>query len=216
VNTWKCDWPLRYPTPERGLAPQFVVEELWRLNQGRENVVTTEVGQNQMWAAQYYRVDQPRQFLTSGGLGTMGYGFPAAIGAQIGRPGALVWDIAGDGSIQMNIQELATASVNKLPVKIAILNNGVLGMVRQWQTLFYHNRLSGTVLTGNPDFVALAHAYGAEGMRVTEPEQVAPAIERANAITDRPVLIDFHVWPEANVMPMIPAGKSIDDLIMEA
>jgi acetolactate synthase-1/2/3 large subunit len=216
VQAWKRDCPLCYPLPDHGLAPQFVIEELWRLNQGREAVVTTEVGQNQMWAAQYYRVDEPRQFLTSGGLGTMGYGFPAAIGAQVGRPEATVWDIAGDGSLQMNIQELATAVVNKLPVKVAILNNGVLGMVRQWQTLFYHNRLSGTVLTGNPDFVALAHAYGAEGIRVTEPEEVAPAIERANAITDRPVLVDFHVWPEANVMPMIPAGKSVDELIMEA
>ena len=216
VAAWKRACPLRYPRPERGIAPQFVIEELWRLNQGREAVVTTEVGQNQMWAAQYYRVDQPRQFMTSGGLGTMGYGFPAAIGAQVGRPEATVWDIAGDGSIQMNLQELATAVVNKLPVKVAILNNGVLGMVRQWQTLFYHNRLSGTVLTGNPDFSAVARAYGGEGILVTEPEDVAPAIERANAINDRPVFVDFHVWPEANVMPMIPAGKSVDDLIMEA
>ncbi len=215
LAAWKKESPLCYPTPRQSIAPQFVVEELCRIMAGR-GLVTTEVGQNQMWAAQYYRVDQPRQFLTSGGLGTMGYGFPAAIGAQIGRPGEPVWDIAGDGSIQMNIQELATATVHKLPVKVAILNNGVLGMVRQWQTLFYHNRLSGTILSGNPDFAALARAYGAEGITVTEPEQVAPAIERAMEIDDRPVFVDFHVWPEANVMPMIPAGKSVDDLIMEA
>ncbi len=215
VNAWKIDYPLSYPAPEEGIAPQFVIEELWRLTEGQA-IVATEVGQNQMWAAQYYLADRPRQFLTSGGLGTMGYGFPAAIGAQVGYPDATVWDIAGDGSIQMNIQELATAVINKLPVKVAILNNGYLGMVRQWQTLFYHNRLSGTVLSGNPDFVALALAFGAEGILVTEPEQVAPAIERANAIDDRPVLVDFRVWPMANVMPMIPAGKSVDNLIMEA
>jgi acetolactate synthase-1/2/3 large subunit len=215
VETWKRDCPLTYPTPPSGIAPQYVIEELWRITRGQA-VVSTEVGQNQMWAAQYYRVDQPRHFLTSGGLGTMGYGFPAAIGAQVGCPEAVVWDIAGDGSIQMNIQELATATVNRLPVKVAILNNGVLGMVRQWQTLFYHNRLSGTVLTGSPDFAAVARAYGAEGITVTEPEQVAPAIERAMEIDDRPVFVDFHVWPEANVMPMIPAGKSVEDLIMEA
>jgi acetolactate synthase-1/2/3 large subunit len=216
VDAWKVDCPLCYPEPPEGIAPQYVIEELWRITRGQA-VVTTEVGQNQMWAAQYYLADRPRQFLTSGGLGTMGYGFPAAIGAQVGCPEANVWDIAGDGSIQMNIQELATAIANKLPVKVAILNNGYLGMVRQWQTLFYHNRLSGTVLeNGNPDFVALAKAYGAEGILVKEAEEVAPAIERANAIEDRPVLVDFRVWPMANVMPMIPAGKSVDDLIMEA
>ena len=215
IAAWKRECPLRYPTPEQGIAPQYVIEELCRI-MGGQGLVTTEVGQNQMWAAQYYKVEKPRQFLTSGGLGTMGYGFPAAIGAQIGRPGETVWDIAGDGSIQMNIQELATAAVNKLPVKVAILNNGVLGMVRQWQTLFYHNRLSGVVLSGNPDFVALVRAYGGEGFRVTEPEEVAPTIERAMEINDRPVFVDFQVWPEANVMPMIPGGKSVDDLIMEA
>jgi acetolactate synthase-1/2/3 large subunit len=217
VAGWKRDFPLCYKQPPAGMiAPQFVIEEICAVT-GGQAVVATEVGQNQMWAAQYYRVDQPRHFLTSGGLGTMGYGFPAAIGAQFGCPQATVWDIAGDGSIQMNIQELATAVQHKLPVKVAILNNGYLGMVRQWQELFYGRRYSGTFLEpGNPDFVAVAQAYGGAGIRVTEPDQVRPAIEQAMAITDRPVFVDFHVWPEANVTPFIPAGKSVDDLIMEA
>ena len=217
IAEWKRDFPLGYKQPPEGMiAPQFVIEELWAVTKG-DAIVSTEVGQNQMWAALYWRVDQPRRFLTSGGLGTMGYGFPAAIGAQFGCPDAVVWDIAGDGSIQMNIQELATATQHRLPVKVAILNNGYLGMVRQWQELFYGRRYSGTYLApGNPDFVALARAYGAEGIRVTEPEGVRPAIEQAMEINDRPVFVDFHVWPEANVTPMIPAGKSVEDLIMEA
>jgi len=216
IAEWKQKHPLRYPRPKRGIAPQFVVEELWRVTKG-EAIVATDVGQNQMWAAQYYPVDKPRHFLSSGGLGTMGYGFPAAIGAQFGCPEALVWVIAGDGSIQMNIQELATATRCRLPVKVAILNNGYLGMVRQWQQLFYHRRYSATELyDGNPDFAAVARAYGAEGITVKEPEEVRPALEQAMAVTDRPVFVDFHVLPEANVMPMIPAGKSVDDLIMEA
>ena len=215
VLEWKRQCPLRYPVPEHGLAPQFVIEELWRVT-GGQALVTTEVGQHQMWAAQYYRVDRPRQFLTSGGLGTMGYGLPAAIGAQLGCPDAVVWDIAGDGSIQMNMQEITTAAIHKLPVKVAILNNGYLGMVRQWQELFYGRRYSGVDLSGNPDFPALARACGGEGFTVTEPEEVGPALERAMAIDDRPVLVDFRVTPEANVTPMIPGGKSVEDVIMEA
>ncbi len=216
ILEWKKKHPLRYPQPKQGIAPQYVIEELWRVT-GGEAIVATEVGQNQMWAAQYYPMDKPRHFLSSGGLGTMGYGFPAAIGAQFGCPEAVVWDIAGDGSIQMNIQELATATRWRLPVKVAILNNGYLGMVRQWQDLFYHKRYSATVLyDGNPDFAAVARAYGAEGITVKEPEEVRPALERAMEIDDRPVFVDFHVFQEANVMPMIPAGKSVDDLIMEA
>ena len=217
IAGWKRDFPLGYKQPPDGLiAPQFVIEQLSAMMNGNA-IFTTEVGQHQMWAALYCRVDRPRQYLTSGGLGTMGYGFPAAIGAQFGNPGTTVWDISGDGSFQMNLQELAVACQHKLPVKVAILNNGYLGMVRQWQELFYGHRYSGVYLEpGNPDFVALAQAYGAEGLRVTKPEEVRPAIERAMEIHDRPVILDFRVWSEANVTPMIPAGKSVDDLIMEA
>jgi acetolactate synthase-1/2/3 large subunit len=203
--TWKGD----------GLKPQFVIQEIWRATEGRA-IVVTEVGQNQMWAAQWYPCREMRQFITSGGLGTMGYGFPAAIGAQLARPDRVVWDIAGDGSIQMNIQEMATAVVNKLPVKIAVLNNGYLGMVRQWQTLFFRNRISHTdIAVGTPDFVKLAEAYGAVALRVTEEGKVAEAIQQAMAVKDRPCLIDFHVARDENVMPMVPAGGTIDDMLVD-
>jgi acetolactate synthase-1/2/3 large subunit len=165
-----------------------------------------------MWSAQYYQYTEPRTFLTSGGLGTMGYGFPAALGAQIGRPDRVVFDIAGDGSIQMNIQELATAVVNQLPVKVAILNNSYLGMVRQWQELFYKRNYSGTVLVGNPDFVKLAEAYGAHGLLVTRKEDVIPALKKSLKIKG-PVLMDFHVEKEENVFPMVPAGVSVRHMI---
>jgi acetolactate synthase-1/2/3 large subunit len=188
-----------------------VVEQIYQVTKG-EAIICTEVGQNQMWAAQYYRYSRPRQFISSGGLGTMGYGFPAAIGAQVGRPDAIVFDVAGDGSIQMNIQELATAVINKLPVNIAILNNTYLGMVRQWQELFFNKRYSHTSLAGNPDFAKLAEAYGATGMTVTQPEEVRPAIEKAISIAG-PVVLDFRVNPEENVMPMVPAGEAIDRMI---
>ncbi len=212
LQQWREQHPLRYTQPEEGIAPQYVVEQIYEVT-GGDALITTEVGQNQMWAAQYYKVEKPRRFLTSGGLGTMGYGFPAAIGAQVGCPDAVVWDIAGDGSIQMNIQELATAVINKLPVKVAILNNSCLGMVRQWQELFYDRRYSGTDLTGNPDFARVAEAYGAVGIKVAEPEEVRPAIEQAMEVDDRPVFIDFAVTKEENVFPMIPAGKSPDDIM---
>jgi len=213
LEQWRKQYPLRYAQPKEGIAPQYVVEQIYEVT-GGEAIITTEVGQNQMWAAQYYKVDKPRHFLSSGGLGTMGYGFPAAIGAQVGCPDAVVWDIAGDGSIQMNIQELATAAINKLPVKVAILNNSYLGMVRQWQELFYDRRYSGTDLTGNPDFARVAEAYGGVGIKVAEPEEVRPAIERAMEVDDRPTFIDFVVAKEENVFPMIPAGKTPDDIII--
>ncbi|MGB2937115.1 MAG: thiamine pyrophosphate-dependent enzyme, partial [Phycisphaerae bacterium] len=174
--------------------------------------VCTEVGQNQMWAAQWFTHRHPRHFISSGGLGTMGYGFPAAIGAQAGRPDAIVVDVAGDGSFQMNIQELAPAVHEKLPVKVCIMNNGYLGMVRQWQELFYQKRYSGTVLAGNPDFVKVAEAYGACGVRVTRPEEVRPALEKAFADPHVWVL-DFAIEPEENVFPMVPAGEAIDRMI---
>ena len=213
LEEWRAQHPLQYEHPDEGIAPQYVVEQIFEVT-GGEAIITTEVGQNQMWAAQYYKVDEPRHFISSGGLGTMGYGFPAAIGAQIGCPDAVVWDIAGDGSIQMCIQELATATINKLPVKVAILNNSYLGMVRQWQELFFDRRYSGTDLTGNPDFARVAEAYGGVGIKVTETEQVRPAIEQAMEIDDRPTFIDFAVAKEENVFPMIPAGQSAEDVIL--
>jgi acetolactate synthase-1/2/3 large subunit len=210
VKDWQEKYPLNYKQDDK-LRPQFVVEEICRLTQG-EAIITTEVGQNQMWAAQYFRCLRPRQLITSGGLGTMGYGFPAAIGAQAGCPDQVVFDIAGDGSIQMNIQELATAVNYRLPVKIAILNNGYLGMVRQWQELFFNRRYSSTTLQGNPDFVKLAEAYGTKGIRVKSKEEVEPAIKEALDF-DGPVILDFLVEPEENVFPMVPAGAGLHQVI---
>ncbi len=212
LQEYRADHPLSYDTdPPDGIAPQYVIEQVHELT-GGDAIVATEVGQHQMWAAQYYRCDRPRQFLTSGGLGTMGYGFPAAIGAQFGNPDKIVVDIAGDGSIQMCIQELATAALHALPVKVVILNNGYLGMVRQWQDLFYGKRYAGVDLVGNPDFVKLAEAYGGAGFLITEKDQVRGTLEQALAIDDRPCLLDFRTPPEENVFPMIPAGKAFEDM----
>jgi acetolactate synthase-1/2/3 large subunit len=211
IAEWKAKYPLVYKEGENGLKPQYVVQQICEVSGGKA-VVCTEVGQNQMWSAQYYTHRYPRHFISSGGLGTMGYGFPAAIGAQLGRPGEVVVDVAGDGSIQMNIQELATAVHNKVPVKICILDNGYLGMVRQWQELFYKRRYSGSTLDGNPDFVKLAEAYGAKAARITKREEVVPALRKAFA--DPHVwLLDFIVDREENVFPMVPAGEAIDRMI---
>lgn len=209
IAKWRKEFPLTYKKDER-LRPQYVIEKIQELTKG-DAIITTEVGQNQMWACLFYQHNQPRTWISSGGLGTMGFGLPAAIGAQMGRPEKVVFDIAGDGSIQMNIQELATAVFNKLPVKIAILNNGYLGMVRQWQELFYKKRYSATPLQ-NPDFVKLAEAYGAKGLRVTRKEEVVPAIKEALA-TDNVVMIDFVVEPEENVFPMVPAGEALNRML---
>ena len=211
INKWKSTHSLDYRQKDV-IKPQYVVEKLYQLTKGKA-IISTEVGQNQMWAAQYYRFDQPRKFLTSGGLGTMGYGFPAAIGAQVAFPKETVIDIAGDGSIQMNIQELATAVQHKLPVKVAILNNSYLGMVRQWQELFYDKNYSSTFLETSPDFVKLAEAYGAIGLRATKPSEVIPVIKKALQST-KPVLMDFVVESEESVYPMVPAGASIDKMIL--
>jgi len=211
IEELKKKYPLKYKNDEM-LRPQYVVEQIYEATKG-DAIISTEVGQNQMWAAQFYKFIKPRTILSSGGLGTMGYGFPAAIGAQLGKPDKVVFDIAGDGSIQMNIQELATAVINKLPVKVAILNNCYLGMVRQWQELFYKKRYSYTCLGGTcPDFVKLAESYGAVGIRVTRKQDVQPAISRALAI-DNVVFLDFHVEKEENVFPMVPAGEAINRMI---
>lgn len=211
IMEWRSTHPLTYHDGDR-IKPQYVVEQIYKVTKG-EAIICTEVGQNQMWAAQFYRYTQPRTFISSGGLGTMGYGFPASIGAKIGCPERIVFDIAGDGSIQMNIQELATAVLNKIPVKIAILDNSYLGMVRQWQQLFYNKRYAYTYLPHIPDYVKLAEAYGAVGIRVENKEEVVPALERALEI-DNVVLLDFIVEQEENVLPMVPAGEAINKMIL--
>ncbi|HHT9110725.1 MAG TPA: biosynthetic-type acetolactate synthase large subunit, partial [Candidatus Brocadiaceae bacterium] len=211
IKQWKKKNPLTYNKSEDVIKPQYVIEQICEAAKGNA-IITTEVGQNQMWAAQYFTYTKPRTFISSGGMGTMGYGFPAAIGAQLGRPDNIVVDIAGDGSIQMNIQELSTVARLNIPVKIAILNNGCLGMVRQWQELFYNKRYSGINLNGNPDFVKLAEAYGAAGFLVEKKDDVRPTIEKAFSIKG-PVIMDFRVDPNENVFPMVPAGQAIHRMI---
>ncbi len=211
---WKSLYPLRYERAEgAAIKPQFVVEQAWAAAQHLDPIFTTEVGQQQMWAAQFLTFDKPRTFLTSGGLGTMGYGLPAAIGAQAAFPERLVVNIAGDGSIQMNIQELITAVQYNLPVKTVILNNGVLGMVHQWQEMFHGKRYSHSEFQMNPDFVKLAEAYGAVGMRITREEDVRPALDEAFR-NGKPVLMDFVVEKEEKVFPMVPAGGTVKDMIL--
>jgi acetolactate synthase-1/2/3 large subunit len=213
VDEWKAQYPLKYEA-NGTLKPQYIIERLYDITKG-DAIITTEVGQNQLWAAQYYKFARPRQFITSGGLGTMGYGLGACIGAQIGMPDAKVINIAGDGSFRMNCTELATAVEYRLPVVIAILNNKVLGMVRQWQQLFYDGRFSATTIDRGTDFVALAEAYGAMGIRVTKQEEVDAAFEKALASTDRPVVIDFVIDRDEKVFPIVPPGAPIDELIEE-
>ena len=212
VRQWAATHPLTYKESDKYIKPQMVVEKIYELTRG-EAIITTEVGQNQMWAAQFYNYHYPRTFISSGGLGTMGYGFPAAIGAQLAHPEKLVIDIAGDGSIQMNIQELATAVNYNLPVKIIILNNGYLGMVRQWQELFYNRNYSATQLQKNPDFVKLAEGYGAQGFRVEKKEELVPVLKEAFA-TKKTCIVDVWVEPEENVYPMVPAGASLTEMLL--
>ncbi|MDY6861588.1 MAG: biosynthetic-type acetolactate synthase large subunit [Thermodesulfobacteriota bacterium] len=211
IAKWKKTYPLAYKQKDK-IKPQYVIEKIYEFTKG-DAIITTEVGQNQMWTAQYYTFNRPRTLLSSGGLGTMGFGFPAAIGAQIAFPDKTVIDIAGDGSIQMNIQELATVVQYNLPVKIAILNNGFLGMVRQWQELFYNKKYSSTVLDITPDFVKLAEAYGAVGLKAEKPEEVEPVIEKALSIS-KPVIMDFKVEKEEGVYPMVPAGAPISKMLL--
>lgn len=230
VFKWKEEHPLIYDWSDDVIKPQYVIEQIYDITKGKDLIISTEVGQNQMWAAQFFTYKYARQLLTSGGLGTMGYGFPAAIGAKAGMPEKTVIDIAGDGSIQMNIQELATAVENCIDVKIFILNNGYLGLVRQWQQLFYGNRTSSTCIRRSlrcpdkcagpgpqcpeylPDFVALAEAYAATGIRVEKPQDVRSAIEKALK-TKGVVIVDFIVAPEENVFPMIPSGGSAKEML---
>jgi acetolactate synthase-1/2/3 large subunit len=212
IDAWKQEVPLTYCQNGELIKPQFVIEKLFELTRGKA-IITTEVGQNQMWAAQFYRYDNPHTFLSSGGLGTMGYGLPAAIGAQCAFPDALVVDIAGDGSIQMNIQEMATAIQYNLPVKIVLLNNNYLGMVRQWQELFYDKRYSHTDMMVTPDFVKVAEAYGFLGLRATRPEEVIPTL-KLGLTTPRPVLMDFRVAREECVYPMVRPGGSISEMTL--
>lgn len=228
IMQWKEENPLTY-SKKGHIQPQFVIEQIAELTDHKA-IISTEVGQNQMWAAQYYNFSKPRSFLTSGGLGTMGYGFPAAIGAQIAHPDKTVIDIAGDGSIQMNIQELATAVIYNLPIKIIILNNSSLGMVRQWQAIFYKRRFSSICLRRNPncpphcdqndadcpvyvpDFVSLAEAYGASGFRIERQNDITPVLKKALE-TAGPVIVDVLIDKEENVYPMVPSGAPIDEMI---
>jgi acetolactate synthase-1/2/3 large subunit len=204
--------PLGSNNAENVLKPQFVIRELSRLS-GENTILATDVGQHQMWSAQHFIIREPQTFITSGGLGTMGYGFPAAIGAKLAAPDKKVICITGDGSFQMNIQELATAVYNKIDLTIALINNRYLGMVRQWQDIFYEKRYSHTSMEGSPDFVRVAEAYGAKGLRASNEQEATAAIEQAMA-EKGPVLIDFSVDPEENVYPMVAPNRPINEIIV--
>jgi acetolactate synthase-1/2/3 large subunit len=213
VKKLKQDFPLHYPK-DGVLHGQQVIEEIGNVS-NHDGIVVTDVGQHQMWAAQFYKCVRPRQFATSGGLGTMGFGLPAAIGAQFGVPDKPVFCVTGDGSIQMCIQELIVATIYKLPIKICILNNMYLGMVRQWQEMFHENRYSSVDLEASPDFVKLAEAYGAHAIRCSDPSGVTAALEEAMSITDRPTVLDFRIAKEENVFPMIPSGGTISQMVVQ-
>jgi acetolactate synthase-1/2/3 large subunit len=218
VSGWREQFPLSYEASEPGeaLKPQFCLEQLRDLAP-EGTILVSGVGQHQMWSSQYWRFDEPYTWVNSGGLGTMGFSIPAAIGAKAGHPDRTVWAIDGDGCFQMTAQELVTASVERIPIKVAILNNSYLGMVRQWQEMFYDERYSEVYLSPDlPDFVKWAEAMGCVGIRVESPEEVAPAIEKANSINDRSVVIDFRVDAREKVFPMVPAGASNDELLLPA
>jgi acetolactate synthase-1/2/3 large subunit len=210
---WRKQYPLKYPA-DGGLRAQHVLDRLNHLTAGQA-LVTTDVGQHQMWAAQFLLTRANRMWLSSGGAGTMGYGFPAAIGAQFGRPDTAVWAVVGDGGFQMTLCELATAAIHKLPVKVLIINNNYLGMVRQWQELFFDNRLSGVDLEGNPDFVKLAEAYGVKGFKLREASNVDAVLSEAIAYNAGPCVVEAVVVKEDNVFPMIPAGAALSDMLIE-
>lgn len=214
IDQWKKEYPLKYPK-RGGLRAQHVLDELYQLTNG-EAIVTTDVGQHQMWAAQFYKCSYERQWITSGGAGTMGFGFPAAIGAQLGQPDKLVVAVVGDGGFQMTEAELSTAALQKLPIKILIINNSYLGMVRQWQNMFFENRLSGVDLEGNPDFVKLGEAYGVKGFRIRRQGDVTKVLKKALEYNEGPCLIEAVVSKQDNVYPMIPANAPVSDMLTEA
>ena len=211
INEWKAKYPFEYRQKGDQIMPQYVIEEIYNLYS--DAMVTADVGQHQMWAAQYFKFTEPRQWLNSGGLGTMGFSMPAMIGAQIGRPDKTQVNINGDGSFIMTIQELVPAVSMKLPLKIFIINNMYLGMVRQWQELFFNKRYAAVDYHDNPDFAKLAEAFGATGIRVEKIEDVRPALEQAKEIEDGPVVIDFIVAEEENVFPIVPGGQGLGDLV---
>ena len=216
LNRWRDTYPLGYDLPTDGsLSPQYVIERLGAIS-GPDSVYAAGVGQHQMWGAQFVKYEKPRTWLNSGGLGTMGYAVPAAMGAKVGLPGTTVWAIDGDGCFQMTNQELVTCAINEVPIKVALINNSSLGMVRQWQTLFYNERYSETDLHSHrlPDFVKLADAYGCHGLRCERPEDVDSVIEKAMGLNDAPVVIDFVVHRDAMVWPMVAAGTSNDDILV--
>ena len=214
IKTWQREHPLHYDQAADGpIKPQYVVEELHRLTRG-EAIVVAGVGQHQMWASQFWKFEEPRRWINSGGLGTMGFAVPAAVGAKAGMPDSLVYAIDGDGCFQMTSQEMITAAEEGIPVKVAVFNNGSYGMVTQWQKLFYGGRLSASVLGQGVDYPKLAEAMGCVGLRAENPEDVAPMIEKSLAIDDRPVVVEFVVDPDEMVFPMVPAGGSNDDVIL--
>ena len=213
IARWRKQYPLKYPK-QGGLRAQHVLDRLNAITRG-EAIVTTDVGQHQMWAAQFCLARSNRHWLSSGGAGTMGFGFPAAIGAQFANPRKKVWAVVGDGGFQMTCSELATAAIHKLPVKCLIINNNYLGMIRQWQEMFYDNRLSGADLEGNPDFVKLAQAYGVRGFRIRRPADVNRILAEAHAYGDGPCVVVAEVVKEDNVFPMIPAGASLSEMLIE-
>jgi acetolactate synthase-1/2/3 large subunit len=214
VYGWRKKFPLGYDKPADGsVSPQYVIERIGKIS-GPDTIFAAGVGQHQMWASQFIGYEKPRTWLNSGGLGTMGYAVPAAMGAKVGAPDATVWAIDGDGCFQMTNQELVTCALNNIPIKVAVINNESLGMVRQWQTLFYNQRYSNTDLHSKriPDFKLLAEAMGCVGLRCERPEDVDKTIEAAMAINDRPVVVDFNVHRDAMVWPMVAAGTSNDDI----
>ena len=216
LNRWRDTYPVGYDLPNDGsLSPQYVIERLGAIS-GPDAIMAAGVGQHQMWGAQFVKYEKPRTWLNSGGLGTMGFAVPAAMGAKVGMPGSVVWAIDGDGCFQMTNQELVTCAINDIPIKVALINNSSLGMVRQWQTLFYNERYSETDLHSHrlPDFVKLADAYGCHGLRCETPEEVYSVIEKALSINDAPVVIDFVVHRDAMVWPMVAAGTSNDDILV--
>jgi acetolactate synthase-1/2/3 large subunit len=214
IASWKAEYPLRYEqAPDGAIKPQSVVEELYRLTSGDATIVAG-VGQHQMWASQYWKFEDPRRWINSGGLGTMGFAVPAAIGAKAGTPNELVFALDGDGCFQMTLNELITASTERIPIKVAVFNNGVHGMVTQWQRLFYNGRFSSTFLGDGIDYPKLAEAMGCVGLRAETPDELSPALEKALSIDDRPVVIDVVVDREEMVFPMVPAGGSNDEVIL--